>query len=429
MSIRTKPLDEITWQDIETLAASGAAEDAMLEFKGLLPEKNGKQHPWYDGRDDITTPTRDKLAEEVVALANAYGGRLVIGIAETQDRPRKAAGTAPLPRCGKFAEQFEQALRSLIDPPIGGLQLKAIVDPSTEDAGAVVIAVPASDIAPHGIGRPPSAYVRRGTSCDPMTMRDLQSVFWDARTRRERVDAIRSQHNVSLRDMYQSQRSGELRERNGERVDRYLKGLCVRISAIPQHAFLIEELPASQWSSQLRPSYKSLGPKVHGTFGEGYFYAGLTRTAHGLWAVGLGPSHWSIRADGTVSVMGFRPGHTGSDGDNLNFHFPGWYAATAAQIMIMADRIRRYAGRPDIPIEVDCEIIHDGSAQGGRSNLLDWTRDLGICLPLNSIGPFLLTSRASIPDAFNRMEREIWHAFGVSEIEPLNPSFATALQQ
>lgn len=428
MPIRTKALADITWQDIEDLAASGTAEDAMLEFKGLLPEKNGKQHPWYEGRDQITDFTRDALAAEVVALANAYGGRLILGIAETQDRPRKAAGTAPLPRCEKFAEQFEQALRSIVDPPIGGVQIGAIPDPVADGAGAVVIAAPASDLAPHGIGRPPSAYVRRGTSCEPMTMRDMQSVFWDARTRRERVEEIRRAHSSDLAAMAASQRNGTLRDRNGQLADKADRGLCIRVSAIPQQAISIEELPAADWRNQLRPSDRQIGPNAHATLGDGYFRSGLSRTAHGLWAVDNGPSHWNIRADGTLSVIGFGRGYKGRDGQDLNFHHPGWYTSLIAQVMAMADKVRRYAGRPDIPIEVDCEIVHDGSATGGGQRALDWGGDdIGICLPHNRIGPLLLGERANMLHVFRRLEREIWYAFGAEDVEPLKADFTQLL--
>lgn len=423
--LRTKSLDEITWQDIEALAASGTAEDAMLEFKGLLPEKNGKRHAWYDGRDDITSYTRDKLAEEVVAFANAYGGRLIIGIAETQDRPRKAAGTEPLPRCGKFAEQFEQALRSLVDPPIGGLQIRAIIDPGTEDAGAVIIAVPASELSPHGIGRPPAAYVRRGTACEPMTMRDLQSVFWDGRTSRERVEQIRAKYSADLPKMARLQAKGELRDRRGQTVDPNAKGLLVRVTAIPQQSLEMTDLPAREWGLNLRPNQNGLGLRSASAFGEGAFRDGLTRTSHGLWAMDVGPSRWDFRDDGTVSVVGFKAGRPGDNG-TANLHYPGWYAAMISQVMVMADRIRRHAGRPDVPIEIDIELLHDGSARGGTEEALQWGDGIGVFLAENHVGPLLLANRAGFENAYRRIEREVWYAFGSDEMDQLTIDFQRA---
>lgn len=426
--IRTKPLDEITWDDIKALAASGAVEDAMLEFKGLLPEKNGKAHPWYDGRDQITDFTRGELAAEVVALANAYGGRLIIGIAETQDRPRKAASVAPLPRCEKFAEQFEQALRSIVDPPIGGFQIKAVRDPETEGTGALIIAVPASDLAPHGIGRPPAAYVRRGTSCEPMTMRDLQSVFWDARTRQQRVREIRAEHSQELARWPERKSHFGLIDSNGSSVSRQTRGLFLRVSAIPQQAFSISPFPFDHWRQTLRTSLSKIAPSARSPFGDGPFDSRWTRTAHGAWYIAKGPGRWAIRDDGTVSVIGFMPGMPGANPDApVNFHHPGWYAALCGQVMIASDRVRRDAGRPDVPIELDVEFIADGEVTGGSDAAFRWGGDdTGKMLPRVEIGPILLTSRASFADSHSRLESEIWHAFGLTEFASSTIDFEAA---
>ncbi len=75
-----------------------------------------------------------------------------------------------------------------MDPPINGLRIQPI--PSSEDGhGFLVIHVPQSIHAPHGFGKPPEAFVRRADRSEPMTMRDMQNVFWEARARRERIDA------------------------------------------------------------------------------------------------------------------------------------------------------------------------------------------------------------------------------------------------
>ncbi|MET3891054.1 hypothetical protein ABIE41_002130 [Bosea sp. OAE506] len=426
--IRTKPLDAITWDDIVALAASGVAEDAMFEFKGLLPEKNGKDHPWYGGRDLITDSTRDELAAEVVALANAYGGRLIIGIAETQDRPRKAASLAPLPRCERFAEQFEQALRSIVDPPIGGFQIKTILDPETENTGAVIIAVPASDLAPHGIGRPPAAYVRRGTSCEAMTMRDLQSVFWDARTRQQRVREIRAEHSQEMASWPERKLSLGLIDSNGSAVHPQTRGLFLRVSAIPQQAFSISPFPFDHLRQSLRPSLSRIAPNASAPFGDGSFGSGWTRTAHGAWYTARGPGRWAVRDDGTLSLIGFKPGMPGANPDApVNFHHPGWYAALCGQMMIAADRLRRDAGRPDVPIELDVEFIADGEVTGGNTSAYAWGGDTsGKMLPKIEIGPILLTSRASFDESYRRLESEVWHAFGLTEFASSTINFEAA---
>lgn len=413
--IRTKPLDEVIWQDIELLGASGAAEDAMLEFKGLLPEKNGRDHPWYAGRDVMTDHTRDELAAEVVAFANAYGGRLIIGIAETQDRPRKATGTAPLPRCGKFAEQFEQALRSLVDPPIGGLQIKAIVDPTSEDAGAVVIAVPASDLAPHGIGRPPAAYVRRGTSCEQMTMRDLQSVFWDARTKQQRIDAIRSKSIERLRKLRLaiSNKGLPATERHVE-VKKGQDGLFVRMQAIPHQSLELGHLPiADPWLLDICPEEWKFRANTASVFNRAPGRYGWNAIAHGVASAQEGPCNWSIHEDGTVSLIGFN-----SPADHL--HYPGWYTVPVAMLLVMSERLRRWSGRPDIPIEIDLEFIHEGKVipDIGRGS-----RHFGPPETEFEVGPYLLQSRSEIPKVFDALERQIWAGFSIPFVQAKSINF------
>ncbi len=427
MSIHHKALADIAWADIETVARGGEPENALLEFKGLLPEKNGRPHPWYDGRDQITDHTRDELAAEIVALANAYGGRLIIGIRETRDRPRKADGVEPLPRCEKFAEQFQQAFGSIVDPPIGGFQIRAIVDPAADGAGAVVIAVPASDLAPHGIGRPPAAYVRRGASCEPMTMRDLQSVFWDARTRRERVDAIRSSHSAEMANMSLIRQDHGLIDRNGSSVSPRTEGLFVRVSAISQSPLSIHPFPFEHWRLSLRPQIRDLSENAP-AFDDGYFGSAWTRAAHGAWCVDDGPGKWSVRDDGTISIVGFRPGHTGSRPDvQTNFHAPSWYTALIAQVMIMTDRLRRDAGRPDVPIEIDVEFLSNGNVIGGGEGAYRYGGDrMGRQSRSVTIGPALLTDRASMANVFERLEEEVWHSFGLTAFERNEVDFQKA---
>ncbi len=413
-TIRTSPLDEVVWQDIVDLAASGVAEDAMLEFKGLLPEKNGKEHPWYGGRDQITDFTRDELAAEVVALANAYGGRLIIGVAETQDRPRKAAGTALLPRCEKFAEQFEQALRSIVDPPIGGLQIRAITNPETDDTGAVVIAVPASDLAPHGIGRPPAAYVRRGTSCEPMTMRDLQSAFWEARTRRERIDQLREKARTEMRSLFDRiLKLGIPQTRNAEAIPAGSPGMCVRMNAIPHQSLNLGPLNAnSNWLLNLCPNEGEVCDVQHVELPKAGRHHGWTPRAHGVTAQHIGPWTWTLMEDGSLSALGYSSARE-------NQYFPGWYVGSFAMFIATAERVRRRAGRPDVPVEVDFEFLHDGSARTHTGHGKHWPP------PAQNIeiGPFLLEARDKLSELMKEIERVVWNGFSVPFVMPSGINF------
>ena len=61
---------------------------------------------------------------------------------------------------------------------IAGFDIRAFPTPGGSGEGLVIIRVAGSTQAPHGVGRPPEAYVRRGSVKEPLTMRDLHNLFW-----------------------------------------------------------------------------------------------------------------------------------------------------------------------------------------------------------------------------------------------------------
>ena len=101
-----------------------------------------------------------RLFKEVVALANTSGGHLILGIAETKDKPPAADKVTPVSHCLELAERLERAAQS-IDPPIPLLGVRGV--PTEPDgAGVVVFRVPQSRSAPHrSVDK--ECYTRRGT--------------------------------------------------------------------------------------------------------------------------------------------------------------------------------------------------------------------------------------------------------------------------
>ena len=157
----------------------------------------------------IGNVARDDIAKEIVAFANAYGGILIVGIEETDDNPRRAKSISlnQIPSVVNCAEQLERSLRAIIEPPLPMLEVRGVV--SKDGRGVLLIRVNGSPAAPHGIGRPTAAYVRRGSSSEPLTMRDLQSIFYERRTRLERVaarrEALRNEDD-NLRSIWETER-------------------------------------------------------------------------------------------------------------------------------------------------------------------------------------------------------------------------------
>jgi hypothetical protein len=169
-----KPLAAISAADIHSLVTEAVRESDVVEFKEALSGRGGRDG-WHDGATSIGNAARDKLVNEVIAFANAHGGTLVLGIAETDDKPARADKVIPIPRCAELAERVARALADTVDPPLAPFPV--VVPVRTEgEAGIIVFQVAASRNAPHRHRNTLESYVRRGEQAVPMTMREIQDL-------------------------------------------------------------------------------------------------------------------------------------------------------------------------------------------------------------------------------------------------------------
>ena len=90
-----KLLNRLTSDDVDRLVREQVRELDVVEFKEALSGRGGRDG-WHDGADSIGDAARDKIVNEVIAFANAHGGTLVLGIAESDDKPPRAAEVAPI---------------------------------------------------------------------------------------------------------------------------------------------------------------------------------------------------------------------------------------------------------------------------------------------------------------------------------------------
>src|SRR6266511_3523138 len=203
-------IDEIEFQDISELVSTGAEEGIRLEFKGALSTNDGQPDRWMRNQSGIGRVARDDIAKEIVAFANAYGGVIIIGIDETNDHPKRAAQLASpqIPHVVDCAEQLARALRSIIDPPIPMLDIRGVPSSPSSGEGAILVRVSSSPSAPHGFGVPPAAYIRHGSESKPLSMRELQSMFFERRTRLERVTSRQNELSAFAQELWASRRHG-----------------------------------------------------------------------------------------------------------------------------------------------------------------------------------------------------------------------------
>ncbi len=127
------PLDLIGIDDLQHLVDSEMRERRDLEFKRELP-------------GDKDTDVREFLAD-VTAMANAQGGDLIYGIAETDGVAAEVVGLDVDPELE--IARIESRVRNGTDPRLNGLQVRWVS--MGGEKGAILLRVPASLAAPHAL--------------------------------------------------------------------------------------------------------------------------------------------------------------------------------------------------------------------------------------------------------------------------------------
>lgn len=197
MPALSSPLSQITSQDLADLLGRWP-EDETLEFKQTLSQSSsGKPDPWLVDQSGISPTAKRDLFAEVVAMANSYGGDVILGIEESDQKPPVATAIVPLPKCVELASRLELAARDLIHPQIPMLGVVGV--PTEGDAGVVIFRVPRSRAAPHRLeisGTVKECYRRVSDRSEPMSMREIQDLTFSVSRGLERkqerlADAVR----------------------------------------------------------------------------------------------------------------------------------------------------------------------------------------------------------------------------------------------
>jgi hypothetical protein len=389
----------------------GTEEGPRTEFKRTLATSDGRPDRWMMDQSRIGNVARDDIAKEVVAFANAYGGILIVGIEETDDNPKRAKSitSQQIPRVVDCAEQLDRALRSIIEPPLPMLEMRGIV--SEGDRGVLLVRVGSSPSAPHGFGRPSAAYVRRGSNSEPLTMRDLQSMFFERRTRLERVqirrDALRSE-GEQLRATWIG---GELRKPYDNQVFVSNYGLFFRCSAAPSEDFAIDNFPDEFLKI---PDHSAPKPIIleHGALIElpslmqqwRRRYRSVEHIANAgdqrFWKA-------TIEADGSINQISIRQFTTQGGSIYLNA-----YAAALLQVMVLSEWLRRWSSRREVEYVLDADFVchgpvhfHFHEAQFDSTSIIPWS--------LARVGPYSIGRRDGFPSTFDSIERELWDPCGM----------------
>ena len=185
-----KPLNEITWTDIEALRDSGREEDDMIEYKGSF--SGGADFLAFN--ENQRNKAVDSIAKEAVAFLNGRGGDIIIGAKEAANDHPKIEAITPIANVDATADRLGQALAALIEPTQSVLGVRAVRQSDSDSCGVIVVRAPSSLRAPHRNNRESGrkdCYIRRGRQSVPMRMDEVQDVtILRRRTVDERVSQL-----------------------------------------------------------------------------------------------------------------------------------------------------------------------------------------------------------------------------------------------
>lgn len=122
IEVLSKPADQISISDIESLIDSQVPESEQIEFKESLPAKKGNTDQRIEG-NNIGDRAKNEILKEVVAFANAYGGVCLLGIKESSTKPSVAAKISPIPRCAEVAESLKMVFRDRVEPQLPQIEI------------------------------------------------------------------------------------------------------------------------------------------------------------------------------------------------------------------------------------------------------------------------------------------------------------------
>jgi len=158
----TKKIEEITYKDIVDFCNEQIRENINLDYKEAIDSS---------------------LSKTIAAMANTWGGLIVIGAEDDDSKPR-----LPLKGVeskGHLREQINNIILGNITPPIfPEIQICPSDDSKTE---LIVIRVSQSNTTPHAIRGNTKVYIRTDTSNEPEELATVDRVLWLVNRREKSV--------------------------------------------------------------------------------------------------------------------------------------------------------------------------------------------------------------------------------------------------
>lgn len=407
LEVLSKPLDEIGIADIQSLIDSEVPESERVEFKQELPGEGGTPDPWANGENKIGNHAKDTVLREVVAFANAYGGVLLMGIEESDEKPAVAAKISPIPRCTDLAERLKLVFRDRVEPQLARLDIVGV--PIDGASGVVVIRVGRSRLAPHRVTKTRLCPIRRADRCEEMTMREIQDM------------ALNVSRGLERLEKRLSERSARFPEEFG-RLERHENAFGIRLTAVPvvdeirfeyvfQQGRIVNELdmpwrtviqrsPNGEQNLDVPPDFPptSWRPLLRGA-----------RAGRDSSDPGYHPSYFGyqeIHCDGLVE-LGFV-----SIADEKTYSLsPDWPVVMLANLAAWADHARKQAGASTVEYALEVEIRNLGEAGFVERSTSVWNRPPPR-LPNTKFPTYPLNDPDRIDELLAWFHRDFWNSMG-----------------
>ena len=418
-AVLSKPADRIGPGDIQALVAENVPESAQVEFKESLPARgSGDLDPWMQGDGRIGDRARNEILEEVVAFANAYGGALVLGIAEDGAKPPVADSITPLPRCAELAERFRQVFGACVDPPLPTLDIVSV--PTDGDKGIIVLRTGRSRYGPHRVIPTLKCTVRRDDRCESLSMREIQDMTLNMARSTERLERqLRERSRKFEEEFKRLETPGDA---FGFRMTAVPVGDEIRFESVYSGGKLIEGLQPPDIEigrgSNDRDSRLRTIRGVHAMHFDDWrpmLRAARVEESHNWDRTVQSYAYAEIHADGLLE-WGFlsnrlmRAFRTNENPAEMNFDSET-PISTMAGILVWADRVRQQASASgaEYAVQPQFRVTADTVKVGGR----DYRFAVGSIKRNDTDFPlYPLEASGEIAKTVSRFERDFWNYFG-----------------
>lgn len=409
IEVLSKPADQISIGDIESLIDSQVPESEQIEFKESLPARKNSTDPWIEGKNTIGDRAKNEILEEVVAFANAYGGVCLIGIKESRTKPPVAAEISPIPQCAELAERLKLVFRDCVEPQFP--QIEIIPIKTDSENGVIICRVGQSRLAPHRVTRTLVCPIRRSDRCEKMSMREIQDLTLNISRGLERLERRLSERSEQFQ--HEFKRINKPEKSFGIRATAIPVGDEIRFDRVFYQGRIIEDL-SEPWRSALQSKdgtriYDAQNnepthwrPILRGARAE--FYSEETRKL---------PEqiYREIHSDGLIELGHLSGTYTHQEREILSLP-PSYPLVLFANLITQAHRVRNQAGVPVAEYAVEVEInVRGVPAIVPREDDYPW--------PLGKLAPSTIQfPRYSFGDSnegnylLNLFYRDFWNSFG-----------------